>query len=146
MASVLYPNYKDLMLGYDSAAHALPDWDTDTIKCAIANSTTDYTYSAAHQDWADVAAYSTDTCYGGESTVTISGISITSGVVDATDTTFVSVAIDGTKDVDLVLIYLYNAAAASAPLMIYYDLIASPVTPNSGDIVVQYHGSGLFTL
>lgn len=147
MASGLYANYKDLMLGYDSAAHTLPDWDTDTIKVGIVNGGTDYSENlATDQDWADTG-YAEDTCYNSEACQTLSNVAIAAGVVDNTaDITFSAVAIDGTKDVDAIVHYLSaGVSAATDPLMLFHDGF-SAVTPNGGDIVIQYNLSGIFAL
>ena len=140
MASALYNNYLNLCLGDDTAAHTFVDIDTDTIKCALVNTTTDYTFSAAHQDIVDVTQYS------GTTDQTLSNKTITNGVVDNTaDLTFSSVAIDGAKDVEALVHYKDSGVAATSPLIAYHDGFAA-VTPNGGDITVAYNASGIYSL
>ena len=139
MASQLYTNYLNLMLGDDSAAHSLPDLDTDTIKCALVNGTDDYTFSAAHQDKGDV------TSYGASTDQTLSNITITAGVVDNTaDLTFTSVVLD-VSDVDILVHYQDSGTPGTSPLICYHDAF-TPVTPNGGNITVAYNASGIFAL
>lgn len=147
MASGLYVNYKQRMLGAATAAHGLADWDTSTIKVGIVNGTTDYTENlSTDQDWADLTAYGLDTCYNSEATQTLANVTITAGVVDNTaDITFTAVAIDGTKVVDAVVHYLSSGTASTDALLTFHDGF-SAVTPNGGDIVIQYHASGIFGL
>lgn len=145
MASGLYVNYKNLMLGDDTAAHTLPDIDTDTIKVGIVSGA-DYTENlTTNQDWADTT-YALDTCYNSEATQTLSNKTITAGVVDNTaDITFTAVAIDVAKDVDAIVHYRSGGTAATDTLICFHDGF-SAVTPNGGDIVISYNASGIYAL
>ena len=146
MASGLYVNYKNRMLGDDTAAHGLADWDTSTIKVGIVSGA-DYTENlSTDQDWDDVGTYALDTCYNSEPTQTLGDVAIAAGVVDNdADITFTAVAIDGAKDVDAVVHYLSTATIGTDALLTFHDGF-SAVTPNGGDIVLQYHTSGIFGL
>ena len=140
MASQLYTNYLNLMLGPDKAAHTLPDLDTDLIKCALVNGTDDYTFSAADQDINDV------TTYLGTTDQMLSNKTIVAGVFDNTaDLTFASVAIDVAKVVDVLVHYYDTTVATTSPLICYHDAF-TPVTPNGGNITVAYNASGIFAL
>jgi len=146
MASGLYVNYKNLMLGDDSAAHTLPDLDTNTINVGIVSGA-DYTENlSTDQDWTDTG-YAEDTCYNSEAAQTLSNKTISAGVFDNTaDITFTAVAIDGAKDVDAIVHYAATGAGASTdPLICFHDGF-SAVTPNGGDIVIAYNASGIFAL
>ena len=147
MASGLYVNYKNLMLGLDTAAHTIADWDTDTIKVGIVSGA-DYTENlSTDQDWADTG-YALDTCYSSETTQTLADISISAGVVDNTaDITFTGVAIAGSPeaDVDAIVHYRSSGTASTDTLLLFHDGF-SAVTPNGGDIVIAYHSSGIFSL
>lgn len=139
MASAFYNNYLNLCLGDDSAAHGFVDIDTDTIKCALINLTDDYTYSAAHQDKAEV------TSYGASTDQTLSNKTITNGVVDNTaDLTFSSVALD-VSNCDALVHYKDSGVAATSALICYHDGFTA-VTPNGGDITVAYNASGIYSL
>lgn len=138
MASELYPDYKESALG--GGTHSFSDLPSDTIKCALVNTTTDYTYGAAHADIADVTTYS------GTTNQTLSNKTVTAGVFDNTaDLTFSSVAIDGTKDVEATVHYKDSGLTTTSPVICYHDQFTA-VTPNGGDITVAYHASGIFAL
>lgn len=140
MASTLYPNYLNLMLG--NGTHTLPDLDANLIKCALVNGTDDYTYSALHQDKADVTSYGTST----DQTLSNKDVGTTTdGVFDNTaDLTFTSVVLD-VSDVDILVHYYDTTVAATSPLICYHDAF-TPVTPNGGNITVAYNASGIFAL
>lgn len=146
MASFLYGNYKNLMLG--NGTHTRPDLDTDIIKCGIISGS-DYSELATHEDWADTG-YSLDQCYNSEATQTLTSGNITIGVVadgvfDCSDIiTFTAVAIVGAKVVDAVAHYRSGGTAATDTLICFHDGFS--ITPNSSDISVEYNVSGIFGL
>lgn len=127
MASALYPLFKQSLLSQSPSV----DLDTDTIKVALVNVSTDYTYSAAHQYKSSV------TSYAGTTDQTLGTVSITSGVFDAADSTYTSVAISGAKTVQALVIYKDTGVAATSPLIAYIDGFAA-ITPNGGNITVTY--------
>lgn len=146
MASGLYDNYKIHMLGSDSAAHTFPDLDTDTIKVGIVSGA-DYAENlTTDQDWADTG-YALDTCYNSEATQTLANVNISAtGVFDNTaDITFTAVSIDGVKDVDAIAHYRSGGTVTTDTLICFHDGFAA-VTPNGGDIVIQYNASGIFAV
>ncbi len=122
MASAVYP------LGKKALMNKEIDMDTDTIKVTgVADE--DYTYNAAHEHRDDITEYS------GIAGATIANITLTSNVVDGDDISpaFTSIAIDGAKDIDALIIYWNSGAAATDTLLVYIDLSTS-ITPNGGDI------------
>lgn len=146
MASFLYGNYKNLMLG--NGTHTLPALDTDAIKVGIVSGA-DYSELATHEDWTDTG-YTEDVCYNSEATQTLANKvvgTVTDGVFDNTaDITFTAVSIDVAKDVDAIVHYAaIGAGATTDPLICFHDGF-SAVTPNGGDIVIQYNASGIFGL
>jgi len=127
MASALYPTGKNAMLKGDI------DVDTDTFSVTgVADE--DYTYSAAHDFLDDVTQYSGITA-ANLASVTVDG----SGVFDADDLSpaFSSLAIDGTKDVDALIIFKDTGVAGTSQLIAYIDL-ATPITPNGGNINITW--------
>lgn len=127
MASAIYPKAKESFLSQNPSI----DLDTDTIKVALVNTSTDYTYSAAHQYKSSVTSYS------GTTDQTLGTKTITSGVFDAADSTFTAVAISGTKTVQALVIYKDTGVAGTSPLIAYIDGFTA-VTPNGGDIIVTW--------
>jgi hypothetical protein len=127
MASALYPLAKESFLSQNPSI----DMDTDTIKVALVNLATDYTYSAAHQFKSSVTSYS------GTTDQTLGTKTVASGVFDAADSTFTSVAVSGTKTVAALVVYKDTGSAATSPLIAYIDGFTA-VTPNGGNITVTY--------
>lgn len=125
MASVLYPSFKQLLLGGDI------DLANDDIRVILID-TADYTFSSAHDFLDDVAAGSRVAVSGA-----LAGKSITSGVFDANDVTFSGVTGDQSE---ALIIYKHTGSDATASLIAYIDSFSAgmPVTPNSGDIVVAW--------
>ena len=130
MASALYPTFKEALLNKEH------DLNSDTIKACLVNLATDYTYSAAHDQLADV------TKYAGTTDQTITSPTIASGVFDGANVTFTAVAISGSKTVAAIV--LYNDTLAGDELICYIDGF-TPITPNGGDIVVTW-GANIFSL
>lgn len=120
MASALYPKFKELCLGGDI------DLANDTIKCILID-TADDTYGAADDNLDDIAAAARV-----GTAQALANKSIIAGVFDADDVTFTSVTGDGTE---AVLIYKEGGTEATSPLIAW---IEGTVTPNGGDIVVQW--------
>lgn len=127
MASALYPLAKQSFLSQSPSI----DMDTDTIKVALINVSTDYTYSAAHQFLSSVTTYS------GTTDQTLSSVSITSGVFNAASATFTSVSISGSKTVAALVIYKSTGTGSTSPLIAYIDGFTA-VTPNGGNITITW--------
>jgi len=127
MASALYPLAKQSFLSQSPSI----DMDTDTIKVALVNTSTDYTYSSSHQYKSSVTSYS------GSTDQSLSSVSVTNGVFDAADATFTSVAVSGTKTVAALVIYKDTGTASTSPLIAYIDGFTA-VTPNGGNIAVTW--------
>lgn len=125
MASAIYPKAKQSFLSQSPSI----DLDSGTIKVALV-STSDYTYSAAHQYKSSV------TSYGASTDQTLGSIAVTDGVFDADDATFTSVAVDSGKAANAVVIYQDSGSAATSPLIAYIDGFS--VTPNGGNINVVW--------
>lgn len=130
MADALYPKFLEALLNKEH------DLNTDTIKAVLVNTTTDYTYGAAHDELVDVTTYS------GVTAQTITTPTITDGTFNGDDVTFSAVAIDGSKDVEAVVIY--NDSTVGDKLIAYYDNFTA-ITPNGGDITVTF-GANIFSL
>ena len=71
----------------------------------------------------------------------LSGITITSGVIDANDITVT--AVSGSAFSEVVL-YKDTGSDASSPLIAIFDI--SSFTPSGGDISVVFNASGLFSI
>ena len=128
MASAIYPKFKEALLSGSI------DLTSDTIKCILVD-TADYTYNAAHDNYDDVpAAARVGTAQ------TLGSKTVTNGTFDAADATFTSVTGDPTE---AVVIYKEGGTEATSPLIAYVE---GAVTPNGGNIAVQWAAGGIFSL
>jgi hypothetical protein len=71
---------------------------------------------------------------------------ITDGTHDADNETFTAVTGDQSESL---VEYLHTGTEATSFLLVYIDTTSNsslPVTPNGGDITIQWHASGIFSL
>jgi hypothetical protein len=130
MANILYPKGAEAILNGDI------DWNTDTIKVALVDTGT-YTYNAAH-DFLDDLSGVVGTAQ------TLGSVTITGGVLDAANPTFTAVS---GATVEALVIYKDTGVAGTSPLLVYIDSATGlPVTPNGGDITIEWNASGILTL
>lgn len=124
MANALYDTGRNAFLTGDI------DWVADTIKAVLVD-TADYAVDLAAHDFLD------DVAAGGRvATGTLASKTATAGVADAADLTFSTV----TGDVsEALIIYKDSGVEGTSQLIAYIDTATGlPVTPNGGDIVVQW--------
>jgi hypothetical protein len=107
------------------------DWDTNDIR-AILVDTGAYTVNlATHDNLDDIA---------GGARIAVSGSltskTVTDGVADAADVTFSAVS---GATVEAIVLYKHTGTESTSRLIAYYDTgTGLPVTPNGGDITVQW--------
>jgi phage tail sheath gpL-like len=131
MASAIYPKAKE---GFLSGAINLT---SDTIRAVMIDTGT-YTYNTAHDFYNDLSGV-----VGTESGV-FGTKTVTNGVFDAADISFTSVT---GATVEAIVIFQDTGNVATDRLIAFIDAATGlPVTPNGGDINVQFHASGIFTL
>lgn len=107
------------------------DWDGDNIKVALIDDA-EYTRNlATHQHWDDVAVAARVAISGN-----LAGKTTTAGVADANDVTFSSVTGASSEEI----IGFQDTGVASTSRLIFNIDTATglPVTPNGGDITVQW--------
>lgn len=131
---------------YQEGLHGLMnkeiDLDTDTIKVrAVADE--DYTFSQAHTTMTSVTKYTGST----DATLASVDISTTKGTIDAADLApaFSALAIDGTKDIDALVVFHFVTNDAGSTPLIYIDLAAA-TTPNGTDVNITWNASGIASL
>lgn len=129
MASALYPKFKEQLLT------AGLDVEADDIRVILIDSA-DYTYSSAHDFLDDVAAGSRVAVSSALASKTI-----TNGVFDAADKTLTAVTGDPSE---ALIIYKHTGTESTSNLICFIDGLS--VTPNGGDIVIQWNASGIFAL
>lgn len=133
MANALYGKGKEAFLQADI------DWLTDNIKCVLVD-TAAYTPNFSTDDFlADIPSGDRIATSGNLSSKTS-----TLGVADAADVTFTAV----TGDVsEALVIYKDTGVEGTSPLICYIDTATGlPVTPNGGDITIEWNASGIFAL
>lgn len=134
MANAIYPIWKQELL-QGTANTSL----TGNIKAVLID-LADYTYSAAHDFLDDVpvaARVATSPNLGSKT--------FANGLFDAADTTFSAV----TGDVsEALILYVDTGVASTSRLVAFFDtgVTGLPVTPNGGDINMQWNASGIFQL
>lgn len=136
MANAVYPLYKQSLLDGDSNID-VDDGDVRAILVDLA----DYTYSSGHDFLDDVPS--------GARVATSSALqntTVANGLFDADNITWSAV----TGDVsEAVIIYIHDGGADNARrLVAYFDtgITGIPVTPNGGDINLNFNASGIFQL
>lgn len=131
--NALYPTYKQLILG------AGLNLTTLNLKVVLVD-TGAYTYSAAHDFLDDIAVGARIATSGNLASKTV-----TNGTFDAADITIT--AVSGTT-VEALVIYNDTGTAATSNLIAYMDtgVTGLPLTPNGGDVTIQWSGSGIFAL
>jgi hypothetical protein len=129
MTNALYGKGRELFLNGDI------DWANDTIKVVLVDkdASTGYTVSIDADDFlSDIPAG----CRIATSAA-LDAKSSTLGVADGGDVTFSTVAAGDPCDV--IVIYKDTGDAATSPLIAYIDTATGlPVTPNGGDIIIQW--------
>jgi hypothetical protein len=125
MANALYDK------GREGFLDGTIDWDTDDIKAMLVDAA-DYTVNlATDEDLADVPAAARVATSGNLASKTV-----TAGVADAADVTFSSVTGD---PCEAIVIYQDTTVEATSRLIAYIDTATGlPVTPNGGDIQIQW--------
>lgn len=107
------------------------DWDTDDIR-AILIDTGAYTPNLGTHDFLDDVPGGARIAVSGA----LSGKTVTAGVADASDVTFTSVT---GATVEAILLYKHTGNDATARLIALIDTATGlPLTPNGGDVTVQW--------
>ena len=118
--------------GRTGFAQAQINWPTDTIKAVLVDTGT-YTFNQSHANLSDIPA-------GARigSIVALTGKAMVAGACDADDVTFPSVS--GTS-AEAVVLFKDGGTEATSPLIIFMDntsVTGLPITPNTGDIILQF--------
>jgi hypothetical protein len=107
------------------------DWDTDNIKAVLVDHGTDTPVPATDTFLSDITAGARIA-----TSANLGSKTVTAGVADAADITFSAVS---GASVESIVIYKDTGSAATSRLIAYIDSATGlPVTPNGGDITVQW--------
>lgn len=133
MANAIYPKWKEALM--QGAANSSL---SGTVKVALVD-TGVYTYSAAHDFLDDLGAsrIGTDQTLGSKT--------FTDGTFDAANSVFTAVS---GPTAEALVIYIETGTPATSRLVAYIDagVTGLPVTPNGGDINVNWNANGIFRL
>ncbi len=111
------------------------NFSTDALKVALVKN--DYAQNLSTDEfYTSISAHVLDT------DVELLGKTVTGGVFDATDVTWLAVAAGDISEG--VVIYKDTGSAATSPLLAYIDQITGfPLTTNGGDVTVQWDNGAL---
>jgi hypothetical protein len=131
MANALYPLYKQLILGAGLNLSSL------NIKVLLVDTGT-YTYSAAHDFHNDVSGIVA-------TSGNLASKTVTNGTFDAADITITGVS---GATAEAIIVYRDSGSSATSELIAYFDtgVTGLPLTPNGGDVTIQWNASGIFAL
>lgn len=125
MANALYDKGREAFLNGDI------DWLNDDIRIILVD-TADYTVNLATHDFLDDVPAAARVAVSSS----LTGKTSTNGVADASDVTFSSVTGDPSE---AIIIYQHTGTESTSRLIAYIDTATGlPVTPNGGDITVQW--------
>lgn len=132
MANAIYPKWREAII-QATANSSLGG----TVKVALVDTGT-YTYSAAHEFLTSLTGVV-------GTAQTLGSKTFTNGTLDAADVTF---ATTSGATVEALVIYIDTGTAGTSRLVAYLDTgyTGLPVTPNGGDITIQWAAGGIFTL
>ena len=125
MANALYDH------GREGFLDGSIDFDTDDIRCILID-VADYTVDLAVHDNLDDIPEAARVAVSGA----LTGKTVDAGVADADDVTFSAVTGD---QCEAIVIYQHTGVESTSRLIAYIDSATGlPVTPNGGDITVQW--------
>ena len=142
MATIVHDDFRDAALGKPDATVSTIDFDADNIDVSLLDETDSGTVTSSFIDYDEVDA-ATVVATTDVASITI-GI-VGTGVLDAANTTFTSVTGDAA---DFLTLWKNSGTPASSPLAVTFDSATTglPVTPNVGDIEVQWAAGGIQTI
>lgn len=135
MTNALFDAYKEAILGGGG-----PDLNSETnLRCSLIDHGVTTPNPAVHDFWDDLSTAQ----IGTEQTLT--GTSVTDGVFDAGNVTWPSVT---GNDAESVVIWNSTGTASTSILIAYLDtnITGLPVTPNGGDINLNWDATGIFSI
>lgn len=138
MANAIYQSFKQNLLAGTAGYDLDNDTSTDGPYCALIDTGT-YTFSQTHDFYNDLTGV-----VGTDQRITAP--TVTNGTLDGSDLVFATVS---GNSVEALVIYRHNSGANSTwPLYSYYDTAGGglPVTPNGGNINVNWNASGIVSI
>lgn len=138
MANVIYDKYKEALLNL--AANA--DLTGGSVKISLVD-TGITTFSSTQEFYSDLV----DIATGQLAVANLDNITVTNGVVDADNVTFVSAA-NTASDAEALVIWIDTANTATSRVVAWIDtnIDGLPISPTGGDIDIVWSTSGIFKL
>jgi len=132
MTNRIYPKWKEALLQGSSDSTL-----NGTVKVALIDTGT-YTYNAVHNMLDDISGVV-------GTAQTLASKTYTNGYFDAGDAVFSAVS---GATVEALIIYIDTGTPSTSRLVAYLDtgFTGLPVTPNGGDITVQWDAAGIFRI
>jgi hypothetical protein len=144
MANSLFAAYKAVQLG-DAAVSgfSVVNWESDDCRLVLIDTADDDPNVNTDQDLADIAGAARVAVSGALATKT-AVLSSNTLTMDAADVTLTAVTGDQSEEL---LIYRHTGTEATSLLIVSYDTFTSgmPITPNGGDIQIQWNASGMWS-
>lgn len=134
MAQALYDFYKQDNL---DRANTI-DYDTDTIRAIFV--TTGYTFTASHQDFADLTTTQGDGGSGRANGEALASKTVTNGVADAVNPVFASVTI---TNGNAFILYKDSGVDGTSWLLGYFDSIGT-FSATAQQVTINFDGAGIF--
>lgn len=135
MANAIYPKYKEALIS-GSTDVAL---STGTVKVSLVDFQTQGTvYDPTHQYYSDISSFVI-------STATITNTTVTNGVFDGDDVSFI--AVTGAES-EALIIWIDTGTPTTSRLVAFLDtgVTGLPITPSGGNIDVEWNASGIFAI
>ncbi|KAA0970319.1 hypothetical protein FPY71_07280 [Aureimonas fodinaquatilis] len=133
MANTLYPKFKEALLSGDIDLAGEP-------VLAMLVDTSEYAFDPAHDALNDVPA---DARIGDPQA--LDDKTITDGVFNAAEVTFTAVPAGGVAGA--IVIFAQGASEAQSRLVAFFDTVGGlPITPNTGDLIVEWDAAAILYL
>lgn len=134
MANVIYPKFKEAIMRSDPDSNLLSGTVKTTLIVAGA-----YVYNSGHDFLNDVTAGRV------ANSAALTAKTVTSGIFDAANTTFTAVS---GPAANAVILWIDTGNEATSRLFAYLDtdITGLPITPNGGDINLNWNTTGIIAL
>lgn len=142
MANALFTVYRNNILGDNSFTNV--QLDADSIEAMFVDHADDTPVPATDQDIADILSAARVPAFGSTPALANKTIgTVAAGVFDADDTVFTSLSGD---QVESLILFKDTGTDTTSILIAFFDTFSSgmPLTPNGGNVTVQWNASGIF--
>jgi hypothetical protein len=142
MANALFTAYRNNILGLNTFTNV--QLDADTIRAMFVDHADDTPVATTDDAIDDILSAARVPAIASCPTLgTITLGTVAAGVFDAADTTFTSLTGD---QVESMILFKDTGVESTSILIAFFDTFSSgmPLTPNGGNVTVQWNASGIF--